>query len=51
MPGVFTGVRTQNEPIPEGERVFMMASDRLAMETGDIPIRLRHFPNNEKKGG
>ena len=44
------GFRTQNDPIPEGERVFMMASDIKAIEDGDIPIRVKNFSGGKKDG-
>ena len=47
-PGILMGIRTVNEPIPEGERVFMMASDKEALEEGYTPLKVIHFAG---KGG
>lgn len=44
------GLRTINDPIPEGERVFMIASDVKAMEDGDIPVKLRNFGGGKRDG-
>ncbi len=41
------GLRTINDPVPEGERVFMQASDAKAYEEGDVPVRVKNF----SKGG
>lgn len=45
------GFRTANDPIPEGERAFMLASTRKALTEGDTPIKLRNFSKQNKKGG
>lgn len=42
------GFRTINDPIPEGERVFMMASDMLALEEGDVPVKVNNFMKKEE---
>ena len=44
------GLRTRNELIPEGERAFILASIKKAIEDGDIPVKVRNF-TNPKKGG
>lgn len=44
------GLRTHDEPIPEGERVFMQASDRKAMEDGDVPVKIRNFSERSSDG-
>lgn len=49
-PGVFMGLRTRNDPIPEGERAFMLASIKKALEEGDMPIKVRNL-GAPKKGG
>jgi len=43
QPAVFMGLRTQNELITEGERAFMIASDELAFENNDRPLRVHDF--------
>ena len=40
-PGILMGIRSVNEPIPEGERVFMMASDKEALEEGQLEGSLK----------
>ena len=48
-PGVTMGLRTPNDPIPFGERAFMLASTKKALEEGDTPVKIRNFSNNKKK--
>ena len=43
------GYRTQNDPVPEGERAFMLASTMLALEDGDIPVLVKHLSTKKKK--
>ena len=43
------GLRTATDPIPEGERIFMMASDIKALEDGDVPVKVRNFGKKEEK--
>lgn len=43
------GYRTQNDPVTERERAFMLASTMLALEDGDTPVLVKHFSNNRKK--
>ena len=50
-PGVFMGVRTRNDPIPEGERAFMLASTRKALEDGDTPVKVRNISGKKKQSG
>lgn len=45
------GLRTANDSIPEGERVFMMASDMKAMEEGDILVKVRNLGGKEENSG
>lgn len=45
------GLRTANDPIPEGERVFMMASDMKAMEEGDVLVKVRNLVGGGDKNG
>lgn len=44
------GLRTPNDPVPEGERAFMLASTRYALEEGDVPIKLKNFSSKKKEG-
>lgn len=48
-PGVFMGLRTRDEPIPDGERAFMLASVKKAMEDGYLPLKVQNFSSNKKK--
>ena len=41
------GLRTVNEPIPVGERAFMIASDIKAAEDGDVPVKVKNFGGKE----
>ena len=45
------GLRTINDPVPEGERIFMMASDTKALEDGDVPVTVRNFSGRSDKDG
>lgn len=46
------GLRTRNEPVTDGERVFMLASIKKAYMEGDMPVTIRNFSSNKKdKGG
>lgn len=45
------GLRTRNDPIPEGERAFMLASTKKALMEGDMPVKIRNFSNKKDKGG
>ena len=44
------GLRSRNDPMPEGERAFILASTRKALAEGDTPVKVRNFTGN-KKGG
>lgn len=44
------GFRTHNDRIPYGERAFMLASIKKAVEEGDTPVKIKHF-STKKKGG
>ncbi|MCI8414907.1 MAG: hypothetical protein HFF00_04680 [Ruminiclostridium sp.] len=44
------GLRTHADPIPAGERAFLLASTRLSLEEGDTPVKVRNFAK-QKKGG
>ena len=41
------GLRTVNEPIPDGERAFILASTKKALTEGDTPVKIRNFSNNK----
>lgn len=45
------GLRSVYEPIPDGERHFMAACITRAIETGELPVTVRNFAGNTKKGG
>ena len=52
MPGVVLGLRSQSDPALPGETIFVLASTSIALDEGDIPIKVRNFPmkKGEKKG-
>lgn len=52
MPGVVLGLRSQSDPAPPGETTFVLASTALALEEGDVPLKVRNFPmkKDAKKG-
>lgn len=43
------GLRTVNDPIPDGERAFMLASTKKALTEGDTPVKVRNFSNKKTK--
>ena len=43
------GLRTRNDPIPEGERAFILASTMKAVEEGDTPVKIRNFGSSKKE--
>lgn len=45
------GLRAPNDPIPYGERAFMLASTKKAIMEGDTPVKLRNFSKSKKDGG
>lgn len=47
QPGIYMGLRTVNDPIPAGERAFMIASDLKAAEDGDVPVKVKNFGGKE----
>ena len=47
-PGVLMGIRTRNDPIPEGERAFILASTKKALKEGDTPVKIMHFSEKKK---
>lgn len=42
------GLRSRNDPIPEGERAFILASIRKALLEGDTPVKIRNFTDPKK---
>lgn len=48
-PGVMMGLRTVNDPIPEGERAFILASTKKALMEGDTPVKIRNFSSKKPK--
>jgi hypothetical protein len=50
-PGILMGFRTRNDPIPAGERAFMLASTQKAIMEGDTPVKLRNFGTKKDSGG
>lgn len=45
------GFRTINDPIPDGERAFMLASTKKAMKESDVPVTVRNFSKPKKGTG
>ena len=45
------GFRTVNDPVPEGERAFMLASIKKEIKDGDTPVKIKHFSKNQNQGG
>ena len=43
------GLRTVNDPIPEGERAFIIASTKKALTEGDTPVKIRNFVKQPKE--
>lgn len=50
-PGILMGLRTHNDPVPPGERAFMLASTKKALMDGDTPVKVRNFSSKKDKGG
>lgn len=42
------GLRKPDELIPEGERIFILASTKKALMEGDLPVKVRNFGSNKK---
>lgn len=51
MPGVLLGLRTVNDPVPKGERAFVLASTKKAILDGDYSPKIKHFSKNQEQGG
>lgn len=47
-PGVIMGLRTRNELVSEGERAFIFASTRKAIEEGGTPVKVQNFTKPKK---
>lgn len=45
------GLRTRNDRIPAGERAFILASIKKALQEGDVPVKIRNFGNKKKTEG
>lgn len=46
------GLRTRNDLITPGERSFILASTYVAMEDGDVPVKVRNLiKKNPTEGG
>lgn len=45
------GLRTRNDRIPQGERAFILASTRVALEDGDTPVKIRNLVKKTTEGG
>lgn len=43
------GLRTVNDPIPDGERAFILASTKKALMEGDTPVKIRNFSGKKPK--
>lgn len=43
------GLRTVNDPIPDGERAFILASTKKALMEGDTPVKIRNFSKSKPK--
>ena len=43
------GLRTRNDLVPKGERMFMLVSTMIALEEGDVPVKIKDFSPKDKK--
>lgn len=43
------GLRTANDPIPDGERACILASTKKALMDGDTPVKVRNFAPKQPK--
>ncbi len=50
-PGILMGLRTHNDLMPQGERDFILASTRMALEDGDTPVKIRNLVKKTTEGG
>lgn len=42
------GFRTNDDPVPSGERAFVLGSTLYALENADTPVKVRNFVNTEE---
>lgn len=47
-PGIVMGLRTRNDPIPYGERVFLLASTKRALRDGYTPVKVQNFASKNQ---
>ena len=47
-PGVLMGLRTPNDPVPAGERAFILASTQKAVMEGGTPIKIGNFAKQKE---
>lgn len=45
------GLRARNDRIPAGERDFIMASIKKALQEGDTPVKVRNIVSKKDKRG
>jgi hypothetical protein len=45
------GLRGPNDIIPEGERVFMLASTKKALMEADLPVKVRNLGSKKTTDG
>jgi len=50
-PGVFMGFRKPTDAMSDGERAFITASLRKALEEGDVPITQKNFAKPKRGAG
>ena len=50
LPGVIMGLRAPNDMILPGERDFVLASTKKALEEGDTPVKIKNFAKQKKEG-
>lgn len=43
------GLRGRDDPIPQGERCFILASIKKALEDGDTPVKVKNLVKQKKK--
>lgn len=48
-PGVVMGLRGPDDSIPAGERSFLLASTKKALEDGDVPVKIKNFKSEKDK--
>lgn len=45
------GLRKPDDIIPEGERIFILASTKKALMEGDTPVKVRNFGSKKNADG